>query len=64
MGEWIKLSERAPDAPHKTEFLIFFEDTGRMVIDEWIEDATEGWCFWYGDPSHWMPLPAPPKYER
>ncbi|WP_052081025.1 hypothetical protein [Pseudomonas sp. ML96] len=57
---WIPYSEQKPDGQHRTEYLIYFEDTGKILVDEWIDEQTEGWCFWFGDPSHWMPLPASP----
>jgi len=57
--EWVPVSERLPDE-HKAEYLCLF-DAGHQQVTEWLHDETEGWCFWYGDPTHWMPLPAAPS---
>ena len=59
MSGWIKCSDRLPDE-HKASYLCLFE-YGEMQVSEWLHDDTEGWCFWYGDPTHWMPLPFPPQ---
>lgn len=56
---WIKCSERLPPEGEKRDYLCLFE-FGQMQVTEWLHDSTLGWCFWYGDPSHWMPLPALP----
>lgn len=55
---WVPVSERLPDE-HKAEYLCLF-DGGHQQVSEWLLDETEGWVFWYGNPTHWMPLPAAP----
>ncbi|PNG11901.1 DUF551 domain-containing protein [Stutzerimonas stutzeri] len=59
MSEWISVSERLPDA-HKADYLCLFEG-GHQQVSEWLHDDVQGWVFWYGDPTHWMPLPPPPS---
>lgn len=59
MGEWIKLEDRQPPEEKGNEYLIIVEGGG-MQVSEWVLDASEGWCFWWGDPTHWMHLPAGP----
>jgi hypothetical protein len=65
-GEWIPVSERWPN--DETELLVAFEDRSLGVafavfhhLDEnerpkW----TDGNGFELKEPTHWMPLPAPP----
>lgn len=59
MSEWISVTERLPDE-HKAEYLCLFND-GHQQVSEWLHDDIQGWAFWYGDPTHWMPLPLPPQ---
>lgn len=59
MSDWIKVSDRLPPEGEKGDYLCLFE-YGQMQVTEWLHDSMLGWCFWYGDPSHWMPLPPPP----
>lgn len=56
---WIKCSDQLPPEGEKRDYLCLFE-YGQMQVTEWLHDKTLGWCFWYGDPSHWMPLPPLP----
>jgi len=58
-NDWIACSERLPDV-HKAEYLCLFDD-GSQKVTEWHEDEADGWGFWYGEPTHWMPLPPSPK---
>lgn len=55
---WIDCQERLPEHV-KAEYLCLFEH-GDQQVSEWIEDETEGWVFWYGNPTHWVPLPGKP----
>ena len=69
--KWIPVTERLPEK--KQDVLMYF-DTGNMGAGFWHdgdEDITF-WCAytddgWYTDcdcePTHWMPLPEPPKGE-
>lgn len=57
-SDWISVEDRLPDG-HKAEYLCLFGD-GHQQVSEWLHDETEGWVFWYGDPTHWLPLPAAP----
>lgn len=59
MSEWISVEERLPDE-RKAYYLCLFED-GHQQVSEWLHDDIQGWVFWYGDPTHWMPLPPPPS---
>lgn len=59
--EWISVDERQPDE-HKAEYLCLFED-GHQQVTEWLLDDTDGWVFWYGEPTHWMPLLAAPPVQ-
>lgn len=57
---WISVEERLPEIPG--EYLIWCN--GHAQVSEWVHGETEGWVFWYCDPTHWMPLPeAPEKSE-
>lgn len=66
MSEWIKCSERMPE--DYLPVLAFFDGlTTRLVYF----DSTSK-CWWLADnpsyigdfsPSHWMPLPPPPREE-
>lgn len=58
VSQWIAVTDRLPDE-HKESYLCLFAD-GYQQVTEFLYDDTEGWCFWYGDPTHWMPLPAEP----
>ena len=69
--EWIPVTERLPK---KDESVLVYFDSGNMAVgfwydkDEWITF----WQIWTDDgwladadfmPTHWMPLPTPPKGE-
>ena len=69
MSEWISVEERLPEK--KQDVLMYF-NSGNMAVGWW-HDEDEHITFWcaytddgfYTDcdymPTHWMPLPAPPK---
>ncbi len=60
MSEWISVKDELPDV--ECHYLVFTEDGFYELMffenDEWQNDAPI-----YGAPSHWMPLPNPPKDE-
>lgn len=58
---WISVDDRLPDE-HKAEYLCLFEG-GQQQVTEWLLDDTDGWVFWYGEPTHWMPLLAAPTEQ-
>ena len=69
MGEWIRVEDRLPD--ENTDVLAVFP-SGNMVVCRYY-DQDEDITFWQASvddgwssdmdftPSHWMPLPEPPK---
>lgn len=69
MSEWISVEERLPEK--KQDVLMYF-NSGNMAVGWW-HDEDEHITFWcaytddgfYTDcdymPTHWMPLPDPPK---
>jgi len=44
-----------------SEINIFYTDPPR-IISSWIEASGEEWHGWA--PTHWMPLPLPPRGEK
>jgi hypothetical protein len=69
VSEWISVEERLPEK--KQDVLMYF-NSGNMAVGWW-HDEDEHITFWcaytddgfYTDcdymPTHWMPLPDPPK---
>ena len=69
---WISLEDRLPEM--KADVLMYFAECKNMAVGfmcDMDEDRTM-WCSysddgWYTDcdyePSHWMPLPEPPKED-
>lgn len=64
--EWIKCSERMPDAETNPDVLVYCSDTkeqfvgfhiGRGDFQFFNMDDVIGACH----PTHWMPLPEPPS---
>lgn len=57
--EWISVNDRLPEPK---ENAICINRHGDMMIGTYTE---WGWMFpcYYGKPTHWMPLPEPPKEE-
>ena len=71
MGEWISVKDRQP---REGQFALVVFPNGEMVvaciyvIDEdvmyWRAQTDMGWeSDMDFDPTHWMPLPEPPKEE-
>lgn len=72
MSEW-KTIDSAPRDGAFIDVFVFYEDSGRRVADvKWATPykGEESWCDWNfldgwetlePQPSHWMPLPEPPK---
>ena len=53
--KWIPVTERLPD---EGETVLIFSKTHKTILFDWIRN-NEWLCF--GNASHWMPLPQPPK---
>ncbi len=57
-NEWKPMDTAPQDG---TELLLYQEDAG-IQVSWWGLDADTGSNGWYRfDPTHWMPLPEPPK---
>ncbi|PWM23660.1 MAG: hypothetical protein DBX40_07575 [Clostridiales bacterium] len=66
-GGWISVKDRLPEID---EDVLMFFGTGIMAVGFRLDDAA--WCAYsdgeyysdcYTHPTHWMPLPEPPKEE-
>ena len=57
--EWISVDDRLPDPPDRA---ICLDEDGNMILGTYTE---WGWLFpcYFAEPTHWMPLPQPPKGE-
>ena len=57
--EWISVDDRLPDPPDRA---ICLDEDGNMMLGTYTE---WGWVFpcYFAHPTHWMPLPEPPKGE-
>lgn len=70
--KWIPVTERLPE---KGKYVLVRYKNNDMTVACWFDGdedilfwramTDEGWCADCDtDPTHWMPLPAPPKEER
>ncbi|WP_419716272.1 DUF551 domain-containing protein [Acinetobacter modestus] len=58
--EWISVEDRLPDRNR----VIVLTKNGSVGIGRYTpENKFSDWSLWCccGNPTHWMPLPAPPK---
>ena len=71
-NQWISVKDRLPK---KGQYVLCVFETGYMVVaciyekDEdvvfWRAQTDDGWeCDMDSEPTHWMPLPEPPKEEK
>ena len=64
-NEWTSVDENAPE---KWELVLCYypeKSFGSKVVVDYAETDNGGFAqqFQYGKPSHWMPLPKPPKMK-
>jgi len=76
MSEWISVSKRLP--PAWTDVLVYCKNRSIGSFEEGEEYvAVDRFCIWqdehppsfrttrfFGEVTHWMPLPAPPKEKK
>ena len=67
---WVSVEERLPDTG--VDVLVKFPHNMAVAsidIGEWVVNSGDGWCTDINlaggekNPTHWMPLPEPPKEE-
>lgn len=67
---WIPVTERLPEAG--ADVLVMFPNNMAVAsrdMGEWVVNSGDGWCTDVNlsddekEPTHWMPLPTPPKEE-
>ena len=60
MTKWITVEDKLPELMVKA---IWYNEHGDTIVGAYTK---LGWTFSYypGAPTHWMPLPEPPKGER
>ena len=70
LPKWIPVTERLPDTG--VDVLVKFPHNMAVAsidIGEWVVNSGDGWCTDINlaggekNPTHWMPLPEPPKEE-
>ena len=66
MGEWLSIETAPKDG---TDILLWFGPAvGWVALCKWYQKPKRGWCWVCSythkrhgfEPTHWMPLPAPP----
>lgn len=63
MSEWISVKERLPE---DGQVVLVIMPKGTVTLGE-IRKKTQTWdvfldmAIWTAEPTHWMPLPEPPK---
>ena len=60
MTEWISVKERLPD---KWVWVLVSDGNGADADVAYIND-NEDWIEAAFEPTHWMPLPPPPKKQK
>ena len=69
MSDWISVKDRVPE---EGEYVLILEPIDKEILEyqerfnvaHWLDGM--GWIDWCADdvsPTHWMPLPEPPKPE-
>jgi len=58
MTEWQDISTAPKDG---TNLLVTDGETTALGWHDEFDEPEEPWCGWIKWPTHWMPLPAPPK---
>ena len=63
--EWIGVEERVPKKRQKCLCYYPEKDYGSKVVVDYVETDNGGFAeqYQFGKPSHWMPLPKPPKMK-
>jgi len=68
---WIPVEERLPETG--VDVLVMFPHNMAVAsrdMGEWVVNSGDGWCTDVNlsddekEPTHWMPLPEPPKEEK
>ena len=62
MSDWISVKDRLPENCEVVDVYTLYD--GRVVDvayrdGEWVSQYLK----WSGNPTHWMPLPSPPKEQ-
>lgn len=68
-SEWRSIETAPKDGTRVLLWIVsespYHEDHAMPGVGHWTEWNGGGWVRWHrGTPTHWMPLPEPPKPER